>query len=541
MSGEDLCKYYLKCAYENRPIDETFIRYGNATMYAMIIEPRFDDVTEHVIYNFMHFLNPLGWNLIIISYSGNHQMIQEKYPHAFVCDIGDKHIYFDDSGSPNISIDSYNTILLDVEMWRQLPGETIIVFQRDCIMFREFPKHFTLYDYAGANFYEINQSPLFGGMNGGFSIRKREAMIECLERVSWDDIFQYRTKMASSSENEHLLKNEDVFFTHACEILRKVVPDMYSRTFLCLETDFNPDASVIHGWNKEYTTYENLTVLLKASPLFSTINPPSKICFITAIYGNYELSCKPFAPQTENTDFICFTDNPNIARNGWKIDTYPYHIHCKNELDDGAVVNSIKNNKHTFNIAKYYKQSFRLIPALKRYDVVVWIDGSIEITCDKTSEYILNRIYDKKIIGWHHERRGGILKNEVDASSEFYRYISTFWNGQSQPIQNVDFQYQRYLEDGYSESFFRELRPENPHFGVWLTCFVAFLMTDPEVVKFLDLWYSQTLKYTTQDQVGFPYVCQKTNLIPYTLPDEEVRGEFPHQMTDFYIKHEHGK
>jgi hypothetical protein len=248
-------------------------------MFAMIIEPRFDDLTEHVIYNFMHFLNPLGWNLIIVSYSGYNQRIQQKYPYALVFDIGDKHIYFDDSGTPNISIDSYNMIMLDVDVWRQLPGETIIVFQRDCIMFREFPSYFTLYDYAGANFHVDNQSPLFGGINGGFSIRKREAMIECLERVSWDDIFQYRTKMASSSENEHLLKNEDVFFTHACEILRKVVPDTYSRTFLCLENDFNPDASVIHGWNKGYTTYENLTVLLKASLLFSTINPPIQNMF----------------------------------------------------------------------------------------------------------------------------------------------------------------------------------------------------------------------------------------------------------------------
>jgi hypothetical protein len=210
-------------------------------------------------------------------------------------------------------------------------------------------------------------------------------------------------------------------------------------------------------------------------------------------------------------------------------------------MDDGAFVNSINNNKHTCNIAKYYKQSCRFIPALKNYDVVVWIDGTIEIICERTSEYILNRIYDKKIIGWHHELREGILKNEVDASSDLYRYGSTFWNGQSQPLQDVNLQYEAYLEDGYSESFFRKMRPEIPHFGVWLTCFVAFLMTDAEVVNFLDLWYLQTLKYTTQDQVGFPYVCQKTNLIPYTLPNEEVRGEFPHQMTDFYIKHDHGK
>jgi hypothetical protein len=38
----------------------------------------------------------------------------------------------------------------------------------------------------------------------------------------------------------------------------------------------------------------------------------SKICFITAIYGNYEASCKKFAKQSIPTDFICFTDNKNI-------------------------------------------------------------------------------------------------------------------------------------------------------------------------------------------------------------------------------------
>ena len=47
----------------------------------------------------------------------------------------------------------------------------------------------------------------------------------------------------------------------------------------------------------------------------------SKICFITAIYGKYEKSCKPFVKQTIDTDFICFTDDENIISNGWTIDT----------------------------------------------------------------------------------------------------------------------------------------------------------------------------------------------------------------------------
>ena len=63
---------------------------------------------------------------------------------------------------------------------------------------------------------------------------------------------------------------------------------------------------------------------------------------------------------------------------------------------------------------------------------------------------------------------------------------------------------------------------------------------DNDVNIFLDLWYLQTLKYTTQDQIGFSYVCQKTNLIPLTLPNNEVYGDCPHFNTMFFIKHNHG-
>ena len=265
----------------------------------------------------------------------------------------------------------------------------------------------------------------------------------------------------------------------------------------------------------------------------------AKICFITAVYGKYEASCKKFTKQTVPTDFICFTDDPNIIRNGWTIDTTPYHIENKNAFDDGTYINSFCNNTHTFNIAKYYKQSFQRIPILKKYDVIVWLDGTIEITYNKTSDYILKNIYKEKIIGWHHEWRKGVLKSEVRAS-DFFRYTSTFWNDQAQPFQNVDLQYEAYLKDGYTDNFFNAMNSHTPHFGVWLTCFVAFANKDIEVTQFLDLWYLQTLKYTTQDQIGFPYVVYKTNLIPYTLPNKEIVGEFPAKNTKFYIKHDHG-
>jgi hypothetical protein len=264
-----------------------------------------------------------------------------------------------------------------------------------------------------------------------------------------------------------------------------------------------------------------------------------KICFITAIYGNYEASCKKFVEQTIPTDFICFTDNPNIISNGWIIDTTPYHINNKSNIDNDIFINSFSNNKHTFNIAKYYKQAFQNIPRLKEYDIITWLDGTIEIIYDKVSEYLVNNINKYKIIGWHHERRNGLLKEEVDAS-HFNRYTSTHWNGQDQPYQDIDMQYNDYIIDGYTDGYFKDINPYSPHFGVWITCFVSFLNTDKKVSEFLDFWYLQTLKYTTQDQIGFPYVCQKLNMIPYTLPDKNIPG-YPHYQTLFYLKHDHGR
>lgn len=266
----------------------------------------------------------------------------------------------------------------------------------------------------------------------------------------------------------------------------------------------------------------------------------TKICFITAVYGNYEATCKKFVKQTIDTDFICFTDCIGIESNGWVIDTTPYFYLNKSQLDTGKQNNSIANNHHTFNVAKYYKQAFTNIPRLKEYDVIVWLDGTIEITHEKVSEYIMNHIYKDKIITWNHEWRSGHLQKEVLASHN-ERYTSLFWNNQCQPYQDVDYQYECYKKDGYTDEFFKQIRPDNPNFGVWLTCFVAFLQKDERVQDFLDEWYTQTLVHTTQDQISFPYVCQKLNMIPHTLPNHNVSGKYPHRGTMFYIKHWHGK
>ncbi len=268
----------------------------------------------------------------------------------------------------------------------------------------------------------------------------------------------------------------------------------------------------------------------------SLVSP--KIAFISAIYGPYEVSCKPFVKQTIPADFICFTNCDNIEVNEWIIDKNPYHTTNPCLFDTKECINSISNNKHTFNIAKYYKQNFQDIPRLKNYDVVIWLDGSIQITNPKVAEWVVKKIKENPIITWEHVHRNGKLQSEA-LDSNFYRYTSTFWFGQHQPYQDVVAQYNVYVADGYNDdNYWSQIEPNRPHFGVWVTCFVAFDNKNNNVTKFLNLWYEQTLRLTTQDQIGFPYVAQKLKMAPYTLPDSEVKGE-AHSGTDFFLKHNH--
>lgn len=296
-----------------------------------------------------------------------------------------------------------------------------------------------------------------------------------------------------------------------------------------------------------------------------------KVVFISAIYGEYEKTCKPFVQQTIDCDFLCFTDNPYIKPNGWQVDINPYHYTHRNKIDTGYYVNSVKKvpaiadlyeivlphdeyrrkhaetfrgNTHPFALAKYYKQSWHCIPRLKDYECVIWVDGTIEVKSNSMAEYMYEKIQNYKVVAWNHDWRKGKLINEVQASLGMDKYESRTWNNRPQPLQDIARQYHEYIQDGYDENFWESVEREEgkgliDHFGVWVTGTLGFLNHSEEVKNFLDLWYLQTLKYTTQDQVSFSKVVQDTKIIPYTYPDEQIKG-MPHWETTFFKVNRHG-
>jgi hypothetical protein len=262
----------------------------------------------------------------------------------------------------------------------------------------------------------------------------------------------------------------------------------------------------------------------------------AKVAFITAIYGGYDGSCKKVEKQSIETDLYCFTDNDKIINKGnaWSVSTTPYHMTHPSKLDNGRYHNSLINgiNNSTFNIAKYYKQQWQLIPALSKYEMVVWLDGSIEITSEFTAEILLAMLdeEDQDVLTWEQSQRHGVLLEEVKAS-QFDRYAG----------QDLEGQYQAYMEDGYSDQVWKNLDHSDAnrdHFGVWFTAMVAFRNVE-KAHRVLDHWYLQTLKYTTQDQVSLPYSLWKTQTVPITLPKGQIRGNY--DRSTVHIKRPHGR
>lgn len=212
------------------------------------------------------------------------------------------------------------------------------------------------------------------------------------------------------------------------------------------------------------------------------------ICFITAIYGNYETACKPFVKQSIPCDFICFTDNPKIDTNGWELDTTTL-------LPLGS----------SFFQAKFFKQQFFKIPRLQKYDTIVWVDGTIELINTDTAKLLS---IEPEMVLYEHEYHRELIIEVIEAS-KLKRYEG----------QNIKQQWIDYLDEGFKES------------NVWITCFISFKKNH---IPFLNEWWNQTLKYTTEDQVSFPYVCWKFNYEPITLKGAA------HHKTLHYIKHNHG-
>jgi hypothetical protein len=155
-------------------------------------------------------------------------------------------------------------MLLTKDFWNNFKGEKLLLYQEDTYLFHSNNiEQFLEYDYVGAS-WPVNQDDNINGVgNGGFSLRSKSKMIECINKV--DPIKDL--KLGSSTINYMRSSNndfipEDVFFSKSMldfnigKVATRDIANQFSQeTQVC----FNPIGG--HNFwlaNNNKTFYTNL-------------------------------------------------------------------------------------------------------------------------------------------------------------------------------------------------------------------------------------------------------------------------------------------
>jgi hypothetical protein len=150
---------------------------------SLIIETRKLEHTEFVIKNTIQKLGD-GWGHIVCCSTKNLDQIKS------ICgeiseDIEIRLLDFE------ITRNSYNNLLLDIDFWNGLYCEKVLIYQTDTFILNEFDNSFLQWDYIGAPWgsvhvdlikksFKIEEGIILG--NGGLSLRSLDKMVESLGR-----------------------------------------------------------------------------------------------------------------------------------------------------------------------------------------------------------------------------------------------------------------------------------------------------------------------------------------------------------------------
>jgi hypothetical protein len=245
---------------------------GPDVNYAVIVEPRSNHkLLEAVCRNVMYFL-PANWNLIV--YSWNESKVRER--------LTDMDFLFFKTPKDNLNAKEYSQLLMTESFWNTIPSEEILIFQTDSYMTRHLDSTFLneirLYPFVGALYRIIKSSEEIDiisidpkrnfSMSGGFSFRRKEAMLNCLDTISIDMIKEYRINNGLPYDFSNI-DYEDFYFENALFLLNYTLPSYDICVKFCSQTLYELENSyAIHGLYRNYVT-QGIIYHLRP-PLFET-------------------------------------------------------------------------------------------------------------------------------------------------------------------------------------------------------------------------------------------------------------------------------
>ena len=163
----------------------------DAPRACVIVEPRRHPHLEFVLKNIVYFLP--DWSLYIFHSDSNEALVR-----SIVGPVNQERVHFHKVCRDNLTVPEYNRLLTRADFWKTIHAEDILIFQTDSYIRRRGIESFLQYGFPilGAPWKWCRDA--HQGGNGGFSLRKKSAMLCILSQFPYSEAYQ-----------------EDVFF-HLC-------------------------------------------------------------------------------------------------------------------------------------------------------------------------------------------------------------------------------------------------------------------------------------------------------------------------------------
>lgn len=206
----------------------------------------------------------------------------------------------------------------------------------------------------------------------------------------------------------------------------------------------------------------------------------------TQIMGDYD-DLKDPKVVSDGWDYICFTNNPSIKSNVWKVVQVD-----QDGLDDARLARKVWILNHQF---------------VGDYDLSLMVGGQIEIRCnlDKFVKYNLPKDDHIDMSLMKHPNRRGVYEEAIKIISK-----------RLDDPEIVEKQINKYKKEGM------------PAKAGLVACGIIIRKHNrPNLEKHCELWWDMVKNWSKRDQLSFNYIHWKYNLINYhTFSYDVLHGKF---------------
>lgn len=204
-----------------------------------------------------------------------------------------------------------------------------------------------------------------------------------------------------------------------------------------------------------------------------------KIAVYTTIFGNYD-DLKPHPWSQINAKWYCITDNKDLKCEGWET----------------IVVKYPRPDLHPRMRAKFHKLfPWESLPS--NIKISIFIDGTTHVLSENFIEYCILYLYNDMVLYKHPWR--DCIYEELIESRKLQKYEGEIMEAQIEEYKKT----------------------VNRHSGLYACGLLVRKHTDL-IKNLMKDWWVENTKWSYQDQLSFPVVCQRNNFTPTTFHDNQV-------------------